>query len=75
MKPEIIDPHCEVLLEDIKSIEFKHNIKLPQDYIDFILENNGGDPDPYTFLYKGDISINKLLSSDEYIPITDFYRI
>ena len=43
MDPEFTNPPAT--LEEIQTFENKFNIKLPQDYQDFLLENNGGQID------------------------------
>ncbi len=41
--------HESLSIENLESFEHKHNITLPKDYRDFLLEYNGGYPDPGTY--------------------------
>ncbi|MEH7408688.1 SMI1/KNR4 family protein, partial [Priestia megaterium] len=38
--------HESLLVEDLESFERNHNITFPKDYRDFLIEYNGGYPDP-----------------------------
>lgn len=54
MKVLIDDPNEKIGLEDIKKFEKKFKLALPKDYIDFLLESNGGDvPVSCLFIIKG----------------------
>lgn len=44
MKLEIIKENDNITIKDIEDIENKYNVFFPNDYKDFLLENNGGIP-------------------------------
>ena len=43
MRVQIKKPNEKISLEEVKAFEKKYRVLLPQDYIDFLLEFNGGD--------------------------------
>jgi hypothetical protein len=45
MKVKISEPNEKITIEDIRDLENKYKIYLHQDYIDFLLETNGGNVD------------------------------
>lgn len=45
MKVKISEPNEKISIEDIRDLENKYNISLHKDYIDFLLETNGGNVD------------------------------
>lgn len=67
MQPEMKNFNTDLSLEDIKNFEKEHSLKLPNDYVEFILEFNGGNPWPDTFKYE-----YKNTKKIEYIIIGDF---
>jgi len=48
---------------EIRKFEARHSISLPNDYVHFLLENNGGTPEKVYFLEKdADLVVNFFLS-------------
>jgi cell wall assembly regulator SMI1 len=49
MAVKISQSFPSIQIVDIEKVERDYNIRLPQDYRDFLLEHNGGVPQPDTF--------------------------
>jgi hypothetical protein len=58
---DIIKKNPRITMDDIESFQSKHNIKLPQQYIKFLLKYNGGYPALSAFKIsgKGESLVNK----------------
>ncbi|MFE6799462.1 SMI1/KNR4 family protein, partial [Paenibacillus chitinolyticus] len=41
--------HEPITIEEINEFQQKHNLRFPEQYINFLLESNGGDPSPNIF--------------------------
>lgn len=52
MKPKIKKKYKRITENDIKSFENENNVKLPEGYKNFLLENNGGEPKPDFYITK-----------------------
>ena len=50
---EISSTNKSLSIRDIREFESRHDLKLPTDYIAFLLENNGGCPEPACFEKNG----------------------
>jgi len=49
MKPDIFNSFPILSEEDIKAFENKNQIRLPEQYVRFLLKHNGGNPNPGSF--------------------------
>jgi hypothetical protein len=52
MRVEIHESKAPITDDQIKKIENRLRISLPQDYKDFLLKHNGGYPDPDAFIFR-----------------------
>ena len=52
MNVKILEPKPPITKSEITRVESKFNIKLPQEYVDFLLKYNGGYPEPNRFKYE-----------------------
>src|SRR5438128_1442884 len=51
---QIVCSIVDAVITDKETTEFEHNqdISLPEDYRDFLLKNNGGEPQPNGFTFR-----------------------
>ncbi|MFN8674646.1 MAG: SMI1/KNR4 family protein [Candidatus Sericytochromatia bacterium] len=64
MKLEFRKPNPPAKMEDIENYQKKHNIKLPQDYIDFLLENDGVESTSWMFHKNNSLYYDKMWVSE-----------
>jgi hypothetical protein len=63
---KIISPYRKLTLNDIEEFERRNNVILPNKYKRFMLENNGGKPEPHIF---------KISDEQGESGVTSFYTI
>lgn len=52
--PKMYSNNPKISLRDVKKFELEYNVGLPKQYVDFLLENNGGYPKESNFKISDD---------------------